>query len=410
MNVARIKVPPTDGLPVHVADLAPWGDASLDAALAAWLGVPATQLECSGTSALMVALRTLKKLAPARNEVIVPAYTCPLVAMAIAQSGLQTRLCDLSPDALDMDEHVLRALCSEKTLAIVPTHLGGRVADVRVANHCARMVGAYVIEDAAQALGARVGAKSVGMQGDIGLFSLAVGKGLTTYEGGVLVSRDDKLRASLRAMSAKTVGFSFAWELLRCTELVAYAAVYRPALLHWAYGAQLRKRIVNDDWVAAAGDDFDTHIAQHTLGTWRRRVGVRALQRLTPHLEAGRQRAVIRLQRLARIPGVEIVDDVTPEAQGTWPVLLLRMPDHATRDALMREYWASGLGLSLPFVHILSDYSCYAPLLGSAALDSTPIARDWAQRLVAISNSEWLTDAQFERLCLHISETAARAP
>ena len=72
----------------------PWGDANFDDALAAWLNVPEVQLECSGTSALMVALRTLQKIAPARNEVIMPAYTCPLVAMAISQCGLQARLCD----------------------------------------------------------------------------------------------------------------------------------------------------------------------------------------------------------------------------------------------------------------------------------------------------------------------------
>ncbi|QNP47209.1 DegT/DnrJ/EryC1/StrS family aminotransferase [Diaphorobacter aerolatus] len=410
MQVARIKVPPTAGLRLLASDLLPWGDANLEDALAQWLKVPATQLECSGTSALVVALRTLQKLAPARNEVIVPAYTCPLVAMAISQCGLQARLCDLSPQALDMDEQMLRSLCSEKTLAIVPTHLGGRVADVRVAQHFARMVGAYVIEDAAQALGARVNGESVGMQGDIGLFSLAVGKGLTTFEGGVLVARDPQLRSRLRVTHSRTVGFSLGWELLRSAELAGYAAVYRPATLDWAYGAPLRKNLAADDWITAAGDDFDAFIPQHTLGAWRRRVGVRALKRLTSHLAQAQARAENRIQTLAQISGVEIVRDVAPNAQGTWPVILLRMPSRVSRDALMRAYWSSGLGLSLPFVNILPDYVRYAPLLGRAVLDSVMIARDWAQRLVAISNSEWLTDVQFERLCSHIAETATHAP
>ena len=409
MQVTRVTVPPTAGLPLRFSDLMPWGDANFDDALAAWLNVPEVQLECSGTSALMVALRTLQKIAPARNEVIMPAYTCPLVAMAISQCGLQARLCDLSPDALDMDETMLRGLCSEKTLAIVPTHLGGRVADVRVANHFARMVGAYVIEDAAQALGARVNGESVGLQGDIGLFSLAVGKGLTTYEGGVLIARDPELLNRLQAMHDRTIGSSFGWELLRSAELIGYAAVYRPARLDWAYGAPLRKSLAEDDWIAAAGDDFDAFIPQHTLGRWRSRVGVRALTRLSAHLQAAQLRAEQRVARLAAIPGVDVVRDMAPGAHGTWPVMLLRLPNRASRDALMRAHWASGWGLSLPFVNIVSDYVRYAPLLGSGVLDSVMVARDWAQRLVSVSNSEWLSDALFDQLCTHIAETVARA-
>ncbi len=410
MQVTRVTVPPTAGLPLRASDLRPWGDANLDDALAAWLGVPNTLLECSGTSALMVALRTLHKLAPTRREVIVPAYTCPLVAMAISQCGLQARLCDLSANVLDMDEEMLRSLCSDRTLAIVPTHLGGRVADVRVALHFARMVGAYVIEDAAQALGARVNGETVGLQGDIGLFSMAVGKGLTTYEGGVLIARDAALFKSLCAMHYKTVGFRAGWELLRSAELLGYAFAYRPAAMDWAYGAPLRKSLAEDDWIAAAGDDFDAYIPQHTLGRWRQRVGVRALSRLSSHWQQARERAAPRVQRLAQIPGVEVVGDVAPNAEGVWPVILLRMPNRTARDALMRAHWASNWGLSLPFVNILSDYIRYAPLLGSGVLDSVMVARDWAQRLVAVSNSEWLSDALFDQLCAHIAQTLAPAP
>ncbi|MEG2045969.1 MAG: DegT/DnrJ/EryC1/StrS family aminotransferase, partial [Comamonas sp.] len=93
-------VPPTAGLPLKLSDWLPWSGGNFSQSLAQWLGVPDVQLECSGTSALMVALRSLKSLRPARSEVIAPAYTCPLVALAVAQCGLQLRLCDLRADAL----------------------------------------------------------------------------------------------------------------------------------------------------------------------------------------------------------------------------------------------------------------------------------------------------------------------
>ena len=217
--------PPTAGLPLELADLWPWGSSDLAGGLAQFLGLPSVQLECSGTAALMVALRTLLSVSsveggPARNEVIAPAYTCPLVALAVAQCGLQLRLCDLQADSLDMDPAALQALCSEKTLAVLPTHLCGKVTDVATAVACARSVGAWVIEDAAQALGAQVNGAAVGLQGDIAFYSLAVGKGLTTFEGGVLVSRDAELRAALQATSAASVPSSRFWELRRSVELL----------------------------------------------------------------------------------------------------------------------------------------------------------------------------------------------
>lgn len=404
----RPTVPPTAGLPLRLADLRPWGDADLAGRLAQWLGLPyQVQLECSGTSALMVALRTLKALSPTRSEVVAPAYTCPLVALAVAQSGLQLRLCDLRADALDMDPQALRALCSGQTLAVLPTHLCGRVADVAMALDCARAVGAYVIEDAAQALGAHLSGQPVGTLGDIGFYSLAVGKGLTTFEGGVLIARDAALREALHATSAATVRSSLWWELRRRAELVGYAALYRPAGLHLAYGAPLQQSLARGDWVEAAGDDFDDLIPQHPLGRWRQRVGRRALERLAAFQQQIATQAQRRSAQLAAIPGIEVVADAAPHAQGTWPVILLRLPSRAARDALLRAHWGDGSGLSLPFVHVLTDYGRYDHVLASARHDRVDQARDWAGRLLAISNSPWLDDGRFVDLLQNLKQPAS---
>ena len=81
------EVPPTAGLPLSWHDLIP-GDADLGAAIARYLALPETQIECSGTAALVVALTALRQDS-ARCNVILPAYTCPLVALAVAHCGLQ---------------------------------------------------------------------------------------------------------------------------------------------------------------------------------------------------------------------------------------------------------------------------------------------------------------------------------
>ncbi len=401
-------VPPTAGLPLALADLAPWGSADLATALARWLDVPAVQLECSGTSALIVALRTLQACAPQRKEVIVPAYTCPLVALAVAGCGLTLRLCDLRHDTLDMDPAALRALCGPATLAVVPTHLGGRVADVAAAVACARAVGAWVIEDAAQALGARLQAQPVGWHGDVGFYSLAVGKGLTTFEGGVLLARDPALREALHATSRRTIPLCRWREWQRSAELLGYAALYHPWGLTLAYGLPLRRALARGDWIQAAGDDFDGAIPQHPLGAWRRRVGRRALTRLTGFQQMLARQAASRRHRLTAMEGIDVLDDTVEGAQGVWPVLLLRLPDRRRRDAWLQAHWGSGLGLSLPFVHVLPDHPSNAQALGAPALQDPVVrGRDWAGRLVALSNSPWLDEPRFEALLATLREALA---
>jgi len=389
----RRELPPTAGLPLHLSDLLP-RRADFGAALAGWLGIDEVQLECSGTAAMVVALHAMHRLRPGRDEVVVPAWTCPLVALAIHRVGLKPRLCDLAPDHFDLDPSALAASCGERTLAVVPTHLAGRVADVRQALAAARACGAYVLEDAAQALGARQDGRTVGLMGDAGFFSLAVGKGLTLYEGGVLMSRDPGLRRAFADSHREVIRPSLRWSMRRAVELMGYAIAYRPSLLYLAYGKPLRRALAENDPVAAVGDDFDTDIPLHPLGHWRQAVGSHALRRLPGFLETTRAQALRRLDALRALPGVTVFDDA-PGTQGTWPFLLLTMPDAASRDAALAKLWTAGLGVSRLFIHALPDYGYLSDIVPGADL---PHARDFAARSLTITNSPWLRDDEFRRI------------
>jgi len=388
------ELPPTAGLPPRLSDLRP-GAATLATDIAAQLGTPPLQLECSGTASLLIALTALRELQPQRRRVVVPAYTCPLVAIAVQQAGLELRLCDLRAGHYDMDPIALRMACDERTLAIIPTHLAGRVADVENALAMARSVGAYVIEDAAQALGARRAGVSVGLAGDIGFFSLAAGKGLSIYEGGLLLARDPALREHLARTAARIVPHSFGWEWKRSIELLGYVALYRPRGLRLAYGDPLRRALRRGDPVAAVGDDFPLTIPLHRVGRWRQAVGTRAATRLPAFLDQLSAQAKHRLPRLRRIDGIEVLDDPAG-AQGTWPFLLLLLPDQQLRDAALAQLWSSGLGVSRLFIHALPDY---AYLAGVVPPQNVPHARDFAARSLSISNSLWMTDEDFETIC-----------
>jgi dTDP-4-amino-4,6-dideoxygalactose transaminase len=321
------------------------------------------------------------------------------------------RACELLPQGLDMDPAALAQLCSERTLAVVPTHLAGRVADVASARACAKAVGAKVFEDAAQALGATIQGRSVGADSDLAFFSLAVGKGLTLYEGGALYVRDAALREACRESAAALAPWRPTWELLRCLQLLAVGALYRPACLPWAYGWGLRRALHRDDWIGAAGEHFSTKIPLHRVGRWRRAVGRRALQRLPQFLARSRQQAALRIERLRRIAGLLVLDDspAADRADGTWPVILLLLPDRERRDAVLRRMWAGGWGLSLPFVHALPDHPACAGAVMPVAADDLPNARDLAARLLAVSNSPWLGNAAFDVVCRELKSVLAGA-
>ncbi|PXV58632.1 dTDP-4-amino-4,6-dideoxygalactose transaminase [Dyella jiangningensis] len=388
------ELPPTAGLPLRLTDLGP-GRAPFAQRVADWLGVDQLQLECSGTAAMVVALRAMHRLRPQRDEVIVPAWTCPLVALAIHRAGLKLRLCDLAPDHFDMDFVELCTHAGPRTLAIVPTHLAGRVADVNAALDVAHRVGAYVLEDAAQALGAKQGGHTVGLLGDAGFFSLAVGKGLTLFEGGLLLTRDPVLRDAFAVSHEATTRPDAKMDWQRALELIGYTLAYRPSLLPLAYGRPLRKALAQNDPVAAVGDDFGPDIPLHTVSAWRQAVGARALPRLPAFLKATRAQAKRRVERLRRIHGVTVFDD-QPGQQGVWPFLLLTLPTEAQRDAALKTLWTAGLGVSRLFIHALPDYGYLREIVADTSL---PNARSFAARSLTITNSPWLDDATFESIC-----------
>ncbi|HGM6417176.1 TPA: DegT/DnrJ/EryC1/StrS family aminotransferase [Stenotrophomonas maltophilia] len=386
MSLFARELPPTAGLPIQASDFLP-GGGDLREVLASQLGTPPLQLTCSGTHALLIALRTLRKRAPRRDTVIMPAYTCPLVPIAVHSLGLRVQLCDTRRGHFDFDPGQLRRLADARTLAILPTHLGGRIADVELACEVARNAGAWVIEDAAQALGARVGNSSVGLRGDIGFFSLAAGKGLSLHEGGLLVSRDDELRAGLAEHAVQHVRSSLRWELLRSVQLIGLAACYRPSLLSLVYGNPLRSALQRDDLEEAVGDIFPLDIPQHRVSHWRQNIGAHAARRLPAFLQAGRLRALQLRVQLAQLPAVEVVDGLAGSG-GTWPLLMLLLPSQRARDAVLKDLWPRGLGASRMFIHALP---CYAYLRGIVPQDDMPNARDFAARMLTLGNSAWQT-------------------
>lgn len=389
----RRQLPPTAGLPLLWRDLlAPRADFS--ACLAQELDIPPPLLTCSGTAALIIALRTLQRRQPDRQRIIVTAWTCPLVALAVCYCPpLKIVPCDMEYGSINFDRERLAQLCDSQTLAIVVTHLAGRVADTAGAIQIATAQGAAVIEDAAQSMGAKNNGKSVGLAGDIGFFSLAMGKGLTTAEGGVLFSHSAELQREMAQQIARDLPWRAGWELRRITELWGYRLMYHPDRLDWVYGRQLRSALNRGDAVSAVGDNFTIDdIPLHSLGHYRQRVAAAALTRFPVWQQQNSLRATSRLTRLRQLAGVTVLQD-GPHQQGVWPFFLLLMPDNASRDRAMQNLWTAGLGVTRLFIHALCGYPAVTPFCLPSPI---PNAEDFAARSLSISNSHWVEDDDFD--------------
>lgn len=161
----------------------------------------------SGRTALTYAVRALSlEAAIARNEIVMPAYTCFSVPAAVARSGMKVRLVDVDPLTLDYQYDELRKLNFDRVLAIMGCNLLGIPSDWEQLRAIANQRGVFLIDDAAQAMGSKSGGRPVGTNGDIGFFSLGRGKNLTTYAGGILLVDDDKLAEAIVQDTSELTG------------------------------------------------------------------------------------------------------------------------------------------------------------------------------------------------------------
>jgi dTDP-4-amino-4,6-dideoxygalactose transaminase len=158
---------------------------------ARFLGVGHCVGLANGTDALEVALRALG-VGPG-DECILPANTFVATAEAVWRAGAEPVLADCVNDTYLIDPDSVAAAITGRTKAIIPVHLYGQAAPVELLAPLASRAGAWIVEDAAQAHGARRHGRSAGALGDVAATSFYPGKNLGAYgdAGATLTSSDD---------------------------------------------------------------------------------------------------------------------------------------------------------------------------------------------------------------------------
>jgi dTDP-4-amino-4,6-dideoxygalactose transaminase len=224
---------------------------AFEAELAAYLGVGHVIGVGNGTDAITIALRALG-VAPG-DDVVVPSFTFYASAEAIVTAGARPVFCDIDAGTRNVTVETVRAAMTQRTTAILAVDLFGLPAPVAAL----REFGVPVLEDAAQAAGARHQGRMAGALGDVATFSFYPSKNLGAFgDGGAIATDDDEVAALARALrfhgSRDKQTFEYIGYNSRLDELqAAILRVLLPELDGWCDGRRAGARAYLDAGLAA---------------------------------------------------------------------------------------------------------------------------------------------------------------
>ncbi len=318
----------------------------LEEALVRHLDVPQLSLFSNGTIALVVALQALR----ISGEVITTPFTFVATTHSLLWNGIKPVFADIEPETFNLDPARIEAAITPQTTAILPVHCYGNPCDVERIQRIADRYGLKVIYDAAHAFGVTHQGRSLLRAGDLAILSFHATKSFNTFEGGAIVSPDERTKQRIDYL--KNFG------------------------------------IADEVTVVGPGINGKMNEVQAAFGLLQLR-----------YLQDGfrKRQAVDRRyrQELAEVPGLRLPQE-WPEVVGNhsyFPVLV--GPDYPlTRDELYLRLKSAGILSRRYFFPLVSDMSMYRGL-PSAAPENLPVATRLAQEVLCLPiHADLLPDEQ----------------
>jgi perosamine synthetase len=335
-------------------------------------------------------------------EVIAPSYTCVVVQHATVLSGNVPRFVDNTLDDYNMDLDQVAAAITERTGAIVATHLFGFPLDLdrlhAIVREAEQRFGRkiWVIQDCAHSFGARWKGRLVCREGDTALFGLNISKVVSSIFGGMLTFCDAALAAKVRAWRDAHVAPA---GTLKAASRLAYLAATYPAFHRWPYGLvhwlqyqtpvldRLTKAYHLDEAIRFPPD------AGEAMLPIEARVGLVQLGKYEDMVARRRAHAAHYTDALRNVPSWVL----PPSVEGaTWSHYPVRVPD---RDLAVRHFRRHGVHVGEVIEYSVAHMPPYVPY---AAGQDLPNALLCSGHMINLPVHPQLTDAERE----HVIATA----
>jgi dTDP-4-amino-4,6-dideoxygalactose transaminase len=327
---------------------------------AAFVGSEHAVAVSSGTAALHVAL--LAAGCGPGDEVVLPSLTFVAAANVVRHVGATPVFCDIGgPDDLNLDPADVIAAVTERTKALIVLHYAGYPCDMDALRALADERGIVLVEDAAHALGATWRGQACGSIGAAGCFSFFANKNLPIGEGGMVVTADDAVAASVRLLR------SHGMTTMTLDRARGHAASY----------------------------DVQVEGFNYRLDEVRAAIGAVQLRRLEGYNEA-RRRIITRYRdAIASIGGVTMpFADVPQHATSGAHLAVVVLGGAVDRDAVRERMRSAGIQTSVHYPPI-HTFSTYADIRAARSL---PRTEDVAGRLLTLPLFPHLRDEQVEEV------------
>jgi dTDP-4-amino-4,6-dideoxygalactose transaminase len=302
---------------------------AFESQLAEFVGTPHAVAVSSGTAALHLACLAAG-IGPG-DEVIVPAFTFVASAAGPRYAGAEPILCDIvSPHEFNLDPHDVARRITPRTKAVIAVHFCGYPARIAELRALCDEHDLTLIEDCAQAIGARIDdtGRQVGTVGELGTFSFFSKKQLCVGEGGMVASADVELADRVRLLRSHAMT-STTWDRHR--------------------GHDPAYDIVDIGY-------------NYRLDEPRAALGLSRLARLADGLEARREIVRAYRERLAGVAGVELCFDEQAVARASHFAFPILLADRYSRDRFRDQLKAEGIQTTwYPALHTFTEYSRFAP-------------------------------------------------
>ncbi len=299
----------------------------------------------TGRAAIALILQAMREMAPGdKDEVIIPSYTCYSVPAAVARAGLKVRICDIDTETLDYDYGALERADFSRVLCVASANLYGLPNDLPRLRAIAGGHGAFVLDDAAQSMEAKVDGQYSGTLGDVGVFSLDKGKNITTIDGGIIVTNRDDFGTLLQSKVAALPEPSLKTRLAYFAKLIVYSRFLHPRL-YWIPASA--------PFLKLGATMYPRNLAIEAYPEFLASIGSRLFQRIAALTSARVETARYLLGELRNLGAVQLVS-VPPEVSPVFLRLPLLVKGNR-RDRAVAMLNEAGIGASASFPKCIVD-------------------------------------------------------